>query len=37
MGGHVAHMKMIRYAYKILVGKLDRKMSIQRPRLRWEV
>jgi len=35
MGGHVARMGKIRNAY-ILVGKLEGKKSLGRPRLRWE-
>jgi hypothetical protein len=34
--GHVARMGEIRNVYKILVGKLERKRPLGRPRRRWE-
>jgi len=34
--GHVAHMGEKRAAYKVLVGKLERKRPLGRPRRRWE-
>jgi len=33
---HVARMRQIRNAYKILAGKPERKKSLVRPRHRWE-
>jgi hypothetical protein len=30
--GHAAYMGDMRYAYKILVGRLERKRSLRRPR-----
>jgi hypothetical protein len=36
MGGHVARMAVMKNAYKILVGKPQRKMIISRPRRRWK-
>jgi len=33
---HVARMRQIRNAYKILAGKPERKKSLMRPRHRWE-
>jgi hypothetical protein len=34
--GHVARMGDRRGAYRILVGRPERKRPLQRPRLRWE-
>jgi hypothetical protein len=34
--GHVARMGEKRNAYRILVGKLERKRPLERPRCRWE-
>jgi hypothetical protein len=34
--GHAAHMAKMRNAYKILVGKLEGKRPLRRPRRRWE-
>jgi len=34
--GHVMNMWIRRSAYRILVGKLDSKKPLGRPRLRWE-
>jgi hypothetical protein len=34
--GHVARMGKKRNAYRILVGKLEGKRSLGRPRRRWE-
>ena len=34
--GHVACMGERRVAYRLLVGKPERKRQIGRPRLRWE-
>ena len=34
--GHVARMGHERYAYRVLVGKPERKRSLGRPRSRWE-
>jgi hypothetical protein len=34
--GHVARMGVMRNAYNILVGKLERKRTLGRPRRRWE-
>jgi hypothetical protein len=34
--GHVARMGEKRNAYRILVGKSERKRSLGRPRRRWE-
>jgi hypothetical protein len=34
--GHVAHMKHMRNAYRILIGKTERKRPLGRPRRRWE-
>jgi hypothetical protein len=34
--GHVAHMGEMRNAYNILVGKLEGKRPVGRPRHRWE-
>jgi len=36
MGGHVARMRGRRAAYRILVGKPERKRPLGRPRRRWE-
>jgi hypothetical protein len=35
LAGHVAHMGQRRNAYRILVGKPDRKRPLGRPRCRW--
>jgi len=35
--GHVAHMGERRGAYRVLVGKLEGKRPLGRPRHRWEV
>jgi hypothetical protein len=35
--GHVAHIGEIRNAYKILVGKPDRKRPLGRPKCRWKI
>jgi len=34
--GYVAHMVKRRGVYRILVGKLERKTPLGRPRYRWE-
>ena len=34
--GHVVRMAEWRGAYKVLVGKLERKRQLGRPRCRWE-
>jgi hypothetical protein len=34
--GHVAHMREMRNAYRILVGKPEWKRPLGRPRRRWE-
>jgi hypothetical protein len=34
--GHVANIGERRGSYRSLVGKLDRKRPLGRPRLRWE-
>jgi hypothetical protein len=34
--GHIAHMDDMRNAYNILVGKLEGKRPLGRPRRRWE-
>jgi hypothetical protein len=34
--GHVARIEEKRTAYRILVGKLERKRPLGRPRRRWE-
>ena len=34
--GHVASMEQSRSAYRVLVGKPERKRSLGRPRRRWE-
>ena len=34
--GHVARMEQSRYAYRVLVGKPERKRPLGRPRRRWE-
>jgi hypothetical protein len=34
--GRVAHMGEMRNAYNILVGKLEGKRSLVRPRCRWK-
>jgi hypothetical protein len=34
--GHVACMRQMKHAYKILVGKLDGKILLGRPRRKWE-
>ena len=36
LAGHVANMGEIRGLYGVLVGKLDRKIPLGRPRRRWE-
>jgi hypothetical protein len=36
MAGHVAYMWEMRNAYKILVGKLEGKRPLKRPRHRWD-
>jgi hypothetical protein len=33
---HVAHMEVMRNAYKILVGKPERRRSIERPNRKWK-
>jgi hypothetical protein len=33
--GHVAHIKK-RYAYRVLMGEPEGKISLGRPRYRWE-
>jgi hypothetical protein len=33
---HVAHMGKRRVVYRVLVGKPKGKISLERPRLRWE-
>jgi hypothetical protein len=35
--GHAAHMREMRNAYKILVGKPEGRRQLGRPRCRWEV
>jgi hypothetical protein len=35
--GHRAHMGEMRNAYKILVGKLEEKRPLRRPRHRWGI
>jgi hypothetical protein len=35
MAGHVARMEETRNAYRILVGKPERKRPLGRPRSRW--
>ena len=34
--GHVAHMEQFRNAYRVLVGKPERKKPLGSPRRRWE-
>ena len=34
--GHVARMEEMRGVYRVLVGKLEGKRPLGRPRLRWE-
>jgi hypothetical protein len=34
--GHVACMEEGRNVYRVLVGKLERKRPLERPRCRWE-
>jgi len=34
--GHVAHVTEMRIAYRILVGRPERKRPLRRPRRRWE-
>ena len=34
--GHVARMEQSRNAYRVLVGKLEEKRLLGRPRCRWE-
>jgi hypothetical protein len=34
--GHVAHMREMRSAYKILVGRREWKRPLGRPRRKWE-
>ena len=34
--GHVARMEQSRNAYRVLVGKLEEKRPLGRPRRRWE-
>jgi hypothetical protein len=34
--GHVAHMREMRYTYKILVRKPGGKRPLGRPRCRWD-
>jgi hypothetical protein len=34
--GHVAHMREVRGAYNILVGRPEGRRPLGRPRLRWE-
>jgi len=34
--GHVAHIREMKNAYKILVGKSEGKRLLGRPRLRWK-
>jgi hypothetical protein len=34
--GHVAHMGEVRVAYNILVGRLEGRKPLGRPRRRWE-
>jgi hypothetical protein len=36
MGGHVACMEEMRNMYKILVGNLEEKRLVGRPRRRWK-
>jgi hypothetical protein len=36
LAGHVARMGEMRNEYKILVGKLERKKPLGRPRCRWK-
>ena len=36
MVGHVARMRESRGIYRVLVGKLEGKRPLGRPRLRWE-
>jgi hypothetical protein len=36
MAGHVAYMVDMGDAYRVLVGKPERKRPLGRPRLRWE-
>jgi hypothetical protein len=34
---HIAHMGDMRKAYKILVGELEKKRPLKRPRHRWGI
>jgi len=34
--GHVAHIGVMRNAYSILVGKLEGKRPLERPKCSWE-
>ena len=34
--GHVLRMEQFRNAYRVLVGKPESKISLERPRHRWE-
>jgi hypothetical protein len=34
--GHIARMRGMRYAYKIMVRKPEGKRPLERPRRRWE-
>jgi hypothetical protein len=36
LAGHVARMGDMRNSYKTLIGKLERKRPLRRPRRRWE-
>jgi hypothetical protein len=36
MSGHVAYMRERKTAYRILLGKPERKRPLGKPRLRWE-
>ena len=36
MGGHVAHMGERRGIYRVLMGKLEGKRPLGRPKVRWE-
>jgi hypothetical protein len=36
LAGYVAHMNLMRNAYKILVGTPEGKRQLVRPRRRWE-
>jgi hypothetical protein len=37
MVGHVTRMREMRNAYNILVGKLEGRKPLGRPRCRWEI